>query len=52
MLRTYDNQETVDIVQCFYRLHRNNLNAFFEEITVSLDKAIIRYKNLISCGRF
>ena len=40
---------------CFnlYRpLYRNNLNAFFEEITVSLNKAIIRYENVISPGRF
>ena len=53
MLRFYDNQETVYIYFNVYRpLHRNNLNAFFEEITVSTNKAIIRYENVISSGRF
>ena len=40
---------------CFniYRpLHINNLDEFFEEITVCPNKAIIRYENVISCGSF
>ena len=53
VLRIYDNQETVDIFQCLQApSYRTNLNAFFEEITVSLNKAIIRYENVISSGRF
>ena len=40
---------------CFnvYRpLHINNLDEFFEEITVYPNKAIIRYENVISSGSF
>ena len=50
--RIYDNQETVVCFNAYRPLHRNNLNAFFEEITVSYYKTNIRYEILISSGRF
>ena len=38
VIRIHDNEETVDMFSAFKPLLRNNLNALFEEITVSLNK--------------
>ena len=50
--RIYDNHETVDIFNVYRPLHRDNLNAFFEKMSVSLNEEIIRYENVINSGRF
>ena len=52
VLGIYNNQETEGTFECLLALQTNNLNVLFEEITVSLNKVIIRYENAISSGRF
>ena len=52
VFRICDNEETVDIFNVYRPLHKDNLIAFFDKITVSLNKEIIRYENIINSGRF